>query len=150
MAITSKGGLFSLDLLLAFLASCFLVFFFLSFFSQSIHFEAEQVKRLSLSRKALSYADRLVKVSINSFSPGLALNDPEKRRTLPNYLSPLPLQPEGQAIKQVYLKAINFPFEQTLFLDLNQSDYCLVVERMVLMDVNGWPVKAVLGVKACE
>jgi hypothetical protein len=136
--------------LLAFLAACFLVFFCLSFFSQAINFEAEQAHHLSLSRKALSYADRLVKVSINSFSPGLAVNDPEKRRTLPNYLSPFPLRPEDPAIKQVYLKAINFPFTQTLFLDLNHSGHCLAVERMVLMDVNGWPVKAVLGVKACE
>ena len=150
MAITSKGGIFSLDLLFSFLTACFIIVFFLTVFSQAFSLELEEARRLSLSRKALSYADRLAKVSWQSFSPGLALSDHEKKRTRPNQVLQLNLRPDDPSIKRVYLKAVNFPFEQSLFLDANHSGHCLVAERIVLWDVNGWPEKAVLGVKACE
>jgi hypothetical protein len=152
MSITPKGGLFSLDLLVAVLAVFFLTSFLLMILSDAIGFESRQLTRLKLSRKAVTYADRLVKVSSQAISPGLASKETEKHRTLVNRLAlppPGSLRPHDPAIKEVYLDLFLSPARLNLFLDQNQGENCLVVERLVLVEVNGWPEKALLGVKAC-
>ena len=146
MAITPRGSLFSLDLLVALLALFLMLALFHSSLAHSTNLEAEELRRLALTRKALSYADRLVKVSSQALSPGLAFYHPDLRRTMTGHLVWVEnLAPEVPEVKQVYLEFFEGEMRVNLFLDLNSSQECLVVERLVLLEGE----QAVLGVKAC-
>ena len=146
MAITTRGGLFSLDLLVALLALFLMLALFHASLAHSTGLEAEESRRLALARKAVSYADRLVKVSSQALSPGLAFHHPGLRRTMIRHLVWVEgLEPEVPEVKQVYLDFFEGEMRVNLFLDLNASQECLVVERLVLLEGE----KAVLGVKAC-
>lgn len=150
MNITSKGGIFSFDLLFASLAVFLILFLIIQQESFFVSAQRNSFSNLLLEEKSLLLADSLVKNHIpDSPELGSAVFDLEKKRVISNKIDSVLLSEiESKEISSFYLSGIYLKyFEKESFLFFEERNgNCASVERFV--SLNGR--KTLLGVVLCE
>lgn len=155
MRITSKGGIFSIDLLVAFLLASALLVLILDFQSGILFSTQESLKGFEISEKALMLADSLVKNSDeNNALLGSAFFDSGKRRVVSNLLdysslkTARPTEFSNISIIELSLQKKNSGKEIIFSKTGFEGKNCLSAKRFVIL--NGSGEKALVGVVACE
>ena len=151
MSTTGETGfLFSLDLLLAFLAMLLMLSLMLMHWEAAKERETSALERLALQRQAIFLIDSMVKNS-NEERPllGSALFDEEKRRVLSNELDLALLAKSGQLHESEFfassVSVSSGGVEKRVEL-AQPGKNCIGLDRLVLIEGN----LGKLGVVVCE
>ncbi len=141
--------IFFTDLVFSFILILLIFYLFFLFLSNSIENKKQLVESVSLERKALTFADGLVKKSIKSNSQGLSVFDDKKHRVLSNIIDFHLIDDKQfpENVKEVFIK---FKNGETHFIrQLPLTEKCFSIQRFVLVKEEILK-KALLGVVFCE
>ena len=155
MLITSKGGIFSIDLLAAFLLASALLVLILDFQSGILFSSQESLKGFEVSEKALMLADSLVKnFDENNALLGSAFFDSGKRRVVSNLLdysslkTARPAEFSNVSVVELSIQKKNSAKEVVFSKKGFEGKNCISVKRFVILNFS--KEKALAGVVACE
>lgn len=149
MSITvksSKGLVFTSDLMIAFLAMLIMLMISLVFASQTLEKEKSFFEQNQAEKKALILLDHLIKNS--SDQNGLAVFDNNKNRVLENMIEAGKLETVNEKWRPLGFELFLQSFEEGFSSISAPEKACLVFRRPVT--VHGTEEKMFLGVKACE